>query len=59
MASPVISPAYRQIEEWYQRWDAYEQAKPIQPLVTTGAPDESLDQANDPPSGSSALDITA
>lgn len=45
MASPAISPAYQQIVDWYQRWEAYQGAKPIQLLVTTGAPD---DAANDP-----------
>jgi len=40
MAQPVISPAYRQIVEWYQHWQTMETAKPIKMLGTTGAPDE-------------------
>jgi len=40
MAQPVISPAYRQMVQWDERWQATEQARPLKMLVTTGAPDE-------------------
>lgn len=59
MAVPTVSPAYQQIVDWYQRWQHYEQAKPIPLLVTTGAPDEAADQPKETSATTQTLDIIA
>ncbi len=59
MSSPAISPAYQQIVQWYRRWQADEQAKPIPLLITTGAPDEEANQPKETDPTTQTLDVIA
>jgi hypothetical protein len=59
MSGPTISPAYRQILDWYQTFQQDQQAKPIQLLVTTGAPNEEIDQPKETDSSTTTLDVSA
>jgi hypothetical protein len=42
--SPATSPAFQQLQQWYEKAEAVSQAKPIPLLVTTGAPLEAADE---------------
>ncbi len=57
MAAPTISPAYQQVVEWYHRWQAAENAKPIALLVTAGAPDEAADAPKQTSPQTQLLDV--
>jgi hypothetical protein len=59
MASPSISPAYQQIVDWYHRWQQVAQARPIELLVTSGAPDEDVNQPKETDPTTQTLDIIA
>jgi hypothetical protein len=59
MAGPTISPAYQQIVDWYRTFQQDQQAKPIQLLVTTGAPHEEIDQPKETDPSTQTLDIIA
>jgi hypothetical protein len=59
MSGPTISPAYQQILDWYQAFQRDQQAKPIQLLVTTGAPNEEIDQPKETDSSTQTLDVSA
>jgi hypothetical protein len=59
MSGPTISPAYRQILDWYQTFQQDQQAKPIQLLVTTGAPNEEIDQPKETDASTTTLDVSA
>jgi hypothetical protein len=59
MSGPTISPAYRQILDWYQTFQQDQQAKPIQLLVTTGAPNEEIDQPKETDPSTTTLDVSA
>jgi hypothetical protein len=59
MASPSISPAYQQIVDWYQHWQSVQQAKPIPLLITSGAPDEDVNQPKETDPTTQLLDIIA
>jgi hypothetical protein len=59
MSGPTISPAYRQILDWYQTFQQDQQAKPIQLLVTTGAPNEEIDQPKETDASTPTLDVSA
>jgi hypothetical protein len=54
---PVISPAYKQIEQWYQKAEAVSDAKPQELLVTTGAPDEGADEPKETDPSPTVLDV--
>jgi len=58
-SGPVISPAYRQIVHWYSEFQQVQQAKPIELLVTHGAPDEVPDQPKQTDPSTQTLDIIA
>jgi hypothetical protein len=57
--TPTVSPAYKQIEQWYEKWQAVEQAKPMQLLVTNGAPDEGADEPKQTDPTTQTLDVFA
>jgi hypothetical protein len=59
MSSPSVSPAYQQIVDWYQQFQAVQQARPIPLLITSGAPDEDADQPKQTDSETQTLDIIA
>lgn len=59
MSGPAVSPAYQQIVQWYHRWEAVQMAKPIPLLVTTGAPDEAVNQPKQTDPTTQPLDIIA
>jgi hypothetical protein len=49
MADPVISPAYKQIVDWYQHWQTMEMAKPITLLGAGSEPVQGgLETTTDP-----------
>lgn len=59
MSTPSISPAYQQLTDWYQHWQAAEMAQPTPLLITTGAPDEEADQPKQTDPTTQTLDIIA
>lgn len=59
MAMPATSPAYQQIQDWYQHWHTMEMAQPQKMLVTTGAPDEVDNGPTETDPGTQTFDITA
>jgi hypothetical protein len=59
MSGPTISPAYRQILDWYQTFQQDQQANPIPLLVTTGAPNEEIDQPKETDASTTTLDVSA
>lgn len=59
MATPVVSPAYQQIVQWYGRFQGVEMSRPIPLLVTTGAPDETADPVKATNAGTQTLDVFA
>jgi hypothetical protein len=59
MAGPTISPAYQQIVDWYREFQQDQQAKPIPLLVTTGAPNEEIDQPKETDPSTQTLDVIA
>ena len=58
-STPSISGAYHQIVDWYQHWQAAEQAQPIQLLITNGAPDEAADAPKETDPTTQTIDVIA
>jgi hypothetical protein len=59
MPQPASSPAYKQIIHWYQQCEAVQTARPIQMLVTSGAPDEAIDGPKQASPATRPLDVIA
>jgi len=59
MSSPSVSPAYQQILQWYQAFQAVQGSKSVPLLVTSGAPDEAADDPKETDPSTSTLDIIA
>ena len=59
MSTPSISPAYQQMTDWYQHWQAAQMAQPIDLLVTSGAPDEEADQPKQTDATAQTVDVIA
>jgi hypothetical protein len=59
MTTPAVSPAYKQIEQWYEKLQSVSQAKPTQLLITSGAPDEDANQPKETDPTTQILDVFA
>jgi hypothetical protein len=56
---PVISPAYHQIDQWYQQFQKVQGSHAVPLLVTHGAPDEDADDPKQTDPSTPTIDIIA
>jgi hypothetical protein len=58
-SGPVISPAYHNLDQWYQDFQKVQGSKPVPLLITHGAPDEEADQPKETDPSTPMIDIIA
>lgn len=56
---PVISPAYQQLDHWYQNFQKVQGSVAVPLLITHGAPDEAADQPKQTDPSTPMIDIIA
>lgn len=54
-----ISPAYQQLDHWYQDFQKVQGSKAVPLLITHGAPDEAADQPKQTDPSTPTIDIIA
>ena len=59
VSDPVISPAYHQLDQWYQDFQKVQGSQPVDLLITHGAPDEEADQPKQTDPSTPMIDIIA
>ncbi len=58
-SGPAISPAYHNLDQWYQDFQKVQGSKPVPLLITHGAPDEEADQPKETDPSTPMIDIIA
>lgn len=59
VSQPTISPAYQQLDHWYQNFEKVQGSKAVPLLITHGAPDEAADQPKETDPSTPLIDIIA